>query len=204
METGGAVIENNRKISTTDSRYIGYYDADACPYGETSNASKQFWASPKYLGYESHPIYVNVNNSIGKARWYYQEYWVGGSWEKSIDGDYMSNTISFEQKTGSALNLEGNIVRGTSRDNVMDYREENAALIYIITPNTDGLFTRQLSKSVEFRIQEERHSMSKYLQARGIKMSFWPKVLPVGTMYPILYRGKICEERLRLQYMFIK
>lgn len=50
METGGAVIENNRKISTTDSRYIDYYDADACPYGETSNASKQFWATnPKCI-----------------------------------------------------------------------------------------------------------------------------------------------------------
>ena len=50
METGGAVIENNRKISTTDSRYTGYYDADACPYGETSNASKQFWATnPKCI-----------------------------------------------------------------------------------------------------------------------------------------------------------
>ena len=29
--------------STGSSKYIGYYDASARPYGETSNASKQFW-----------------------------------------------------------------------------------------------------------------------------------------------------------------
>ena len=37
--------------STASSRYVGYYDASARPYGETSNASKKFWASPSTSTY---------------------------------------------------------------------------------------------------------------------------------------------------------
>lgn len=37
--------------STGSSRYVGYYDASARPYGETSNASKKFWASPSTSTY---------------------------------------------------------------------------------------------------------------------------------------------------------
>ena len=33
----------NEEIPTSDSHYIGFYDADSCPYGETSGASKLFF-----------------------------------------------------------------------------------------------------------------------------------------------------------------
>lgn len=43
----GAVVENGNKVPTTDARYTAYYDASH-PYGEISNASKPFWATPSY------------------------------------------------------------------------------------------------------------------------------------------------------------
>lgn len=43
----GAVVENGSKVATTDARYTAYYDASH-PYGEISNASKPFWATPSY------------------------------------------------------------------------------------------------------------------------------------------------------------
>lgn len=97
METGGAVIENNRKISTTDSRYIGYYDADACPYGETSNASKQFWGTIEKSNINT--VLESVDEQF-EGRYYTYTYTCTCTWSNGANG-YENTKDNSYQATGS-------------------------------------------------------------------------------------------------------
>lgn len=80
--------KTNVNISTTDSRYIGFYDASARPYGETSGASKLFFdycdgqdLSQSNVNYrtETHDGVTHVTGANGiNIRNNRQERYVGG------------------------------------------------------------------------------------------------------------------------------
>lgn len=80
--------KTNVNISTTDSRYIGFYDASDRPYGETSGASKLFFehlneqnlgTSNVYYKTEAHDGVTHVTGANGiNIRNNRQEQYVGG------------------------------------------------------------------------------------------------------------------------------
>lgn len=90
-----AVTESGQKIPTTDSRYIGYYDANDAPYGEISNASKQFWATGRTY------TISNVKYDRTEAGWfnYYTHYYTYDyvyRWEGGANGfDNSSGTATY-------------------------------------------------------------------------------------------------------------
>lgn len=81
--------------STASSRYVGYYDATARPYGETSNASKKFWGD---VGISDDDIqYTYIRDSWGT---YYYNYTCVYRWNSGANGYGNANGENSYQVSG--------------------------------------------------------------------------------------------------------
>ncbi len=88
--------EDEKKISTTDSRYIGYRD-ETRPYGESSNASKQFWGTIEESTINT--VLENVDEQF-EGRYYYYYYTCTCTWSNGANGYENTGNNSY-QATGS-------------------------------------------------------------------------------------------------------
>ena len=154
METGGAVIENNRKISTTDSRYTGYYDADACPYGETSNASKQFWATnPKCI--ITNIQYDRTENRGWGIYDHYYTYTYTYTWNNGANGpdDYEGTGTHRERTTF------GNDTPPDITESDINLPSPPSRPVYQITNTREEQYVGGLQYAVEMASRAARDSM---------------------------------------------
>lgn len=154
METGGAVIENNRKISTTDSRYTDYYDADACPYGETSNASKQFWATnPKCI--ITNIQYDRTENRGWGIYDHYYTYTYTYTWNNGANGpdDYEGTGTHRERTTF------GNDTPPDITESDINLPSPPSRPVYQITNTREEQYVGGLQYAVEMASRAARDSM---------------------------------------------
>lgn len=157
IETG-AVIENGQKVSTTDSRYIGYYDADARPYGETSNASKQFWGEGEATVIEREEAgYTQVSNGIRPQRDYHWTYTCVCSSSNSGANSLASDTIS-----GTYTQRATGFLGQPDRPGISDQTIINSisdSLTYRITNTREERYVGGLQYAVEMASRAARDSM---------------------------------------------
>ncbi len=155
METGGAVIENNRKISTTDSRYTGYYDADACPYGETSNASKQFWGTIEESNINT--VLESVDEQF-EGRYYTYTYTCTCTWSNGANG-YENTKDNSYQATGSVRIYKTWLGGEPSNGEIERAVRNNISQPYRITNTREERYVGGLQYAVEMASRAARDSM---------------------------------------------
>ena len=81
--------------STASSRYVGYYNATARPYGETSNASKKFWGDIEISDNDIQYTYLrNTWNT------YYYSYTCVCRWNNGANGYTNNNGSNSYQASG--------------------------------------------------------------------------------------------------------
>ena len=155
METGGAVIENNRKISTTDSRYTGYYDADACPYGETSNASKQFWGTIEESNINT--VLESVDEQF-EGRYYTYTYTCTCTWSNGANG-YENTKDNSYQATGSVRIYKTWLGGEPNNREIERAVRNNISQPYRITNTREEQYVGGLQYAVEMASRAARDSM---------------------------------------------
>lgn len=155
METGGAVIENNRKISTTDSRYTGYYDADACPYGETSNASKQFWGTIEESNINT--VLESVDEQF-EGRYYTYTYTCTCTWSNGANG-YENTKDNSYQATGSVRIYKTWLEGEPNNREIERAVRNNISQPYRITNTREEQYVGGLQYAVEMASRAARDSM---------------------------------------------
>ena len=154
METG-AVIENGQKVSTTDSRYTGYYDAGARPYGETSNASKQFWGTIEESNINT--VLESVDEQF-EGRYYTYTYTCTCTWSNGANG-YENTKDNSYQATGSVRIYKTWLGGEPSNGEIERAVRNNISQPYRITNTREERYVGGLQYAVEMASRAARDSM---------------------------------------------
>lgn len=104
----GAVVENRKKVPTTDARYTAYYDASH-PYGEISNASKPFWGDIEI----NDITYTLTDEPRWGTGYYYYDYTCVCSWNNGANG-YEDNTGNNTYQAAGSVRVWGTLGQPSS------------------------------------------------------------------------------------------
>lgn len=139
--------------STASSRYVGYYDAATCPYGETSNASKKFWGD---VGISDDDIqYTYIRDSWGT---YYYNYTCVYRWNSGANGYGNANGENSYQVSGEVSIYSWNWATPSASTirNAIKNQVNSTSYLYRITNTREERYVGGLQYAVEKTVQAAR------------------------------------------------
>ncbi len=188
----------NNDIRTTDSRYIGFYDASARPYGETSGASKLFFehlnesnlqASNVNYSTETHDGVTHVTGATGiNIRNNRKEQYVGGL-QYAVEKASAAAAVDGRQKTvwvagGTYTDYKGFVIRdkvdvlgGFPNEGTPGENDRHPLISQYISANAADAGLEKAKYETIIQIQSENPS----------KVS-----LPSQTRKPVLFQPDVC------------
>lgn len=137
--------------STASSRYVGYYDAATCPYGETSNASKKFWGDIEIS--DNDIQYTYIRDSWGM---YYYSYTCVCRWNNGANGYTNNNGSNSYQVSGEVSVYSWGSPSSSTIRNAIKNQVNSTSHLYRITNTREERYVGGLQYAVEKTVQAAR------------------------------------------------
>lgn len=196
--------EANINISTTDSRYTGFYNRYSCPYGETSNASKTFiQANSAQSGTYPYASWGNKLASVTITNNRDERYVSGLQYaveQASSKGKNQNTNIQVWVGGGTYTDWKGFVIRdrvevyGGFQNKGTPNKNDRQALLSQYVPQDKSLDY----KSYETILQVGANSMTNWNNSNeaSLNQTEWNKIPSEVYRKPVLFQPDVCVPTL--------